>query len=36
MDIIGVTPPGDTPIHTRILQGYPKGMQIGCTSNSFT
>jgi len=50
MDIIGVTPPGDTPTtHKELtvlsiegssllcyLQGYPKGMQIVHTSNSFT
>ena len=51
MDIIGVTPPGDTPTTHReltvlsiggessfrgYLQGYPKGMQIVHTSNSFT
>ena len=49
MDIIVVTPPGDTPIthreltvlsiegslQLRYLQGYPKGMQIVHTSNSF-
>jgi len=35
MDTIGVTPPGDTPItHSVSHREYPKGMQIGCTTNS--